>query len=170
VTTELDADARAELHRRAHAVIDSNKYMTLATADRTGTPWVTPVYFTPDGTRRFLWVSSPEAQHSVNLTDRPEVAITVYDSSVPIGGAQAIYTRAMARLVATDELEPSAALYSGRLPELTTFTAADLTDPGPFRLYEAVLQRWWLLIPGRDMHYGSGIDRRVELDPPGGGG
>jgi hypothetical protein len=33
-------------------------------------------------------------------------------------------------------------------------------------LYEAVVERWWLLIPGRDMHFGSGVDRRVELDPP----
>ena len=167
MATDLDADAREELHRRAQAGIDANKYLTLATADAAGEPWATPVYFTPDGTRRFLRASSPEAHHSRNIADRPDIALTVFDSSVPVGGAEAIYVRATARLVTSDVLEESAALYSGRLPELTVFTAADLTDPEPLRLYEAVVQRWWLLIRGRDMHFGSGIDRRVELDPPG---
>jgi uncharacterized protein YhbP (UPF0306 family) len=167
MVTELDPEARAELHRRALAVIDSNKYMTIATADESGAPWATPVYFTPDGTRRFLWASSLEAQHSINIAARSTVAITVFDSSVPIGGAQAIYVRSTARVVAPEELEESAALYSGRLAELSTYTASDLSEPEPLRLFEAIIERWWLLIPGRDMHFGSGIDRRVELDPAG---
>jgi uncharacterized protein YhbP (UPF0306 family) len=164
--SELDADDRAELHRRAQAVIDANKYMAISTADESGAPWATPVYFTPDGTSRFLWASSPESQHSRNIAARPTVAITVFDSSVPIGGAQAIYLRATARLVAPEQLEASAALFSGRLAELTIFTAADLSEPEPLRLYEAIVDRWWLLISGRDKNFGSGIDRRVELDPP----
>jgi hypothetical protein len=164
---EIDADERAELHRRAQSVIDANKYMTIATADESGAPWATPVYFTPDGTRRFLWASSLEAQHSLNIAGRPTVTIAVFDSSVPIGGAEAIYVRATARLVAPEELEESAVLYSSRLPELSTYTATDLSAPEPLRLYEAIIERWWLLIRGRDMHFGSGIDRRAELDPPG---
>ena len=38
------------LDRRAAAVIEANKYMTLGTVDADGLPWVTPVYFTPTAT------------------------------------------------------------------------------------------------------------------------
>ena len=67
------------------AIIDANLYMVLGTADETGAPWVSPVYFAPDGYRDFLWVSSPGARHSMNIAVRPGVSIVVFDSSVPIG-------------------------------------------------------------------------------------
>ncbi|MGH2983761.1 MAG: pyridoxamine 5'-phosphate oxidase family protein [Solirubrobacterales bacterium] len=34
-----------ELDAVARAIIDSNLYMTLGTADQSGRPWVSPVYF-----------------------------------------------------------------------------------------------------------------------------
>ena len=53
-----------ELVARARTAIDGIRYMSLATADAAGVPWVSPVFFTPDGYRRYLWVSSPDALHS----------------------------------------------------------------------------------------------------------
>ncbi len=46
--------------------------MTLGTADEGGTPWVSPVWYAPDGYTEFLWVSDPEARHSRNLAARAE--------------------------------------------------------------------------------------------------
>ena len=80
-----------ELASRARAVIDANKYIVLGTADPDGHPWVTPVYFTPDGYSDFYWTSSPDAKHSGNLANRPELSIVIFDSQVPIGGATAVY-------------------------------------------------------------------------------
>ena len=34
-------------------------------------PWPTPVYFASAGYREFVWVSSPEARHSQNISVRP---------------------------------------------------------------------------------------------------
>ena len=48
----------------ARAIIDANRYMTLATADAAGRPWPTPVYFAPVAYRELIWVSRPEARHS----------------------------------------------------------------------------------------------------------
>ena len=135
--TDLDAAARDELTRRAHDVIAANKYMTLATVDRDGDPWISPVFFAPDSGRRFLWASSPEALHSRNVAEHPEVSVVVYDSSVPIGGARAVYVRAVAAVVPDDELEVLAVVYSSRLPEQRAFSADDLRDE--LRLYQAVV-------------------------------
>jgi nitroimidazol reductase NimA-like FMN-containing flavoprotein (pyridoxamine 5'-phosphate oxidase superfamily) len=78
----------AELADVARSVIDANKYMALGTADEAENPWVSPVWFASEDYRNFHWVSSPDAKHSRNLAAHPEVAIAIFDSSVPVGGAQ----------------------------------------------------------------------------------
>ena len=55
----------------ARSIIDANLYMTLATADEAGRPWVSPVCYAFAGYEEFFWVSSPEATHSRNLPGRP---------------------------------------------------------------------------------------------------
>ena len=37
-----------EIKQRARNVIDTNKYLTLATVSADGQPWATPVFFKPD--------------------------------------------------------------------------------------------------------------------------
>ena len=58
----------------AHSIIDSNRFMTLATADGDGVPWASPVWYAPSDDRAFFWVSRPAAAHSRNLDQRPQVA------------------------------------------------------------------------------------------------
>lgn len=144
--------------QRAAAVIEANKYLTLGTVDADGLPWVTPVYFTPDGHDTFYWASSPDALHSHNVTDRPDVSLTIFDSSVQIGGASAVYARARAELVPDDELDQSAAVYASRYPELRAYTADELRDD--LRLYRARVTDHWLLVRGSDPDYGTGLDSR----------
>jgi hypothetical protein len=146
--------------QRATAVIEANKYMAIATVDADGLPWVTPVYFTPDGHTDFYWASSPDSVHSLNISSNPNVSIAIFDSSVPVGQASAVYLRARAGLVPDDELEYCAALYSARLGELRTFTPDELRAPADLRLYRARATNHWLLIRGRDPEYGNGIDSR----------
>ncbi|TCO21332.1 pyridoxamine 5'-phosphate oxidase [Kribbella steppae] len=148
------------LDQRAAAVIEANKYMTLGTVDADGLPWVTPVYFTPDGHTDFYWVSSPDSEHSLNLARNANVSIAIYDSSVAVGQASAVYLRAQADLVPDDELDHCAALYSARLGGLRNFTPKELRAPADLRLYRARATSHWLLIRGRDPEYGTGIDSR----------
>jgi hypothetical protein len=53
------ADA-AEL--TARAIIDANLYMVLATADDTGRPWSSPVYFAHEGCGEFLWAPGGDCE------------------------------------------------------------------------------------------------------------
>src|SRR4051794_18360219 len=80
----------------ARAVLDRNRYLTLATADRDGRPWSSPVWFASEDHRSFWWVSRPDAVHSRNIAARPDVAAVVFDSTVVPGTAQAVYLRATA--------------------------------------------------------------------------
>ena len=105
-------------------------------------------------------MSSPDSEHSLNVARNPNVSIAIFDSSVPIGGASAVYFRAHAEEVPDDELDRCAALYSGRLPELRTFTPDELRAPADLRLYRARATEHWLLVRGGDPEYGTGIDSR----------
>jgi Pyridoxamine 5'-phosphate oxidase len=62
-----------------------NSYMRLGTADADGLPWASPVWYASASYREFFWVSKPRARHSRNVTVRPEVAIVIFDSTVPMG-------------------------------------------------------------------------------------
>lgn len=86
-----------ELGNHARRVIDGNRYMALGTADESGQPWVSPVWFASEDYRSFHLVSSPDPKHSRNLAAHPEVAIAIFDSSVPVGGAQAAYMKGVAK-------------------------------------------------------------------------
>lgn len=93
------------LAARARRIIDSIMYMTLATADEHGRPWASPVWYAAASPTQLLWASDPNAQHSRNIASRPEIGLVVFDSTVPIGGAEGVYMEAAAEQLTGVELE-----------------------------------------------------------------
>jgi hypothetical protein len=151
----------------ARKVIDSNSYMTLGTAGADGHPWVSPVWFASEDYTHFHWVSSPEARHSRNVAARPEVAIAIFDSTVPVGGAQAVYMSGLAVELTNAELERGIEVF-GRLSEADVgrkWGLDDVQPPSLFRLYRAAVSEHYVLIPGRDPEHGIGVDRREQVMP-----
>jgi hypothetical protein len=98
----------------ARAIIDTSLYLVLATADRTGRPWSSPVYFAHHGYAEFFWVSAPEAAHSRNIVVRPQVGIVIFDSHAPIGAGQGVYISAVAEQVGGDDLTQGMETFSRR--------------------------------------------------------
>jgi uncharacterized protein YhbP (UPF0306 family) len=155
------------LNDLARTIIDSNRYMVLGTADQAGHPWVTPVWFASEDYTRFYWVSSPEARHSRNLAARPQVAIAIFDSTVPVGGAQAVYMAGTAEELTGAELEGGIEVF-GRLSVADVgrmWALDDVRPPSPFRLYRATVLEHYVLIAGRDPDLGTGVDRRERVTP-----
>jgi nitroimidazol reductase NimA-like FMN-containing flavoprotein (pyridoxamine 5'-phosphate oxidase superfamily) len=130
------------------SIIDSNRYMTLATADETGRPWASPVWYAPRGYREFFWVSSPESRHSRNLATRPELAIVIFDSHQP-GGWHAVYMSAVAAKLAGAEVEEGIEVFSGRsqAQEMRAWTGEDVRPPARHRLYRATASEHFVLDP-----------------------
>jgi hypothetical protein len=150
-----------ELADRARQVIDTNRYMALGTTEADHRPRVSPVYFTHDRYRDFYWVSSPEARHSVNVAARPDVAIVIFDSTVPVGGGKAVYVTARAARVPDGELAAGcAAAYGGAAPGEVAFTPEELSGEADLRLYRARATSHEVHVRGGDPDYGTGIDTR----------
>jgi len=133
----------------ARAIVDSNSYMTLGTADADGLPWVSPVWYAPAEYAELFWVSSPDARHSRNLAVRPELCIVIFDSGVRMNTGQGVYMSAVAAEPTGAALERGLELFSrrslahgGRM-----WTVDDLEPTGLLRLYRATVSEHWVLDP-----------------------
>jgi uncharacterized protein YhbP (UPF0306 family) len=158
-------DQQEDLGAIARTIIDSNLYMVLGTANESGQPWVSPVYFACAGYTEFYWLSSPETRHSRNLAVRPQVSIVVFNSQVPVGTAQAVYMSAMAAELTGADLESGLLIYNGRFPDpaergVRTIKPEDVRPSAPYRLYRAVAAEHWVLDPS------AHPDRRAPVRMP----
>jgi Pyridoxamine 5'-phosphate oxidase len=139
------------LDQVAREIIDRNRYMVLGTADESGRPWVSPVYYAPSGYAELYWVSSPRAQHSRNLAVRPELGIVVFDSQAPVGEGQGVYMSAVAEELEGVEAERGIEIFSrvsvshGAKP----WRLEDGSGAGELRLYRARVSEHWVLDPER---------------------
>jgi nitroimidazol reductase NimA-like FMN-containing flavoprotein (pyridoxamine 5'-phosphate oxidase superfamily) len=125
----------------AREIIDANLYMVLATADETGRPWASPVYFANTGYTEFFWVSPPEATHSRNIARRSDVGIVIFDSRVPIDTGQGVYMTGIAEAVEPAGIERGIDVFSRRSLAHggRAWTTADVQTEGgsAVRLYRA---------------------------------
>ena len=139
----------------ARTIVDSNMYMVLGTADESGQPWVTPVYYASSGYTEFYWVSSPEVRHSRNIAVRPQVSIVIFNSQVPIGTGQGVYMLAIAKELKGESLHRGIEIFSRTSlghgggewkPE-------DVEESSLYRLYRAAASEHWVRDPvGRPDH------------------
>jgi nitroimidazol reductase NimA-like FMN-containing flavoprotein (pyridoxamine 5'-phosphate oxidase superfamily) len=148
-----------DLAALARAIIDANSYMTLGTADGSGLPWVSPVWYARAGYREFLWVSDPQAQHSRNLATRPQVSIVIFDSTTPIGTGQGVYMSALADELTGDELDRAIEIFSARSQAqgAAEWTREDVLAPARHRLYRATVSEHFVLT-ARDRRIAVGLD------------
>jgi hypothetical protein len=148
VTEDVEALARA--------IVDGGRYMTIATADAGGVPWVSPVWYAPAGYSEFFWVSDPEALHSRNVAVRREVSLVIFDSGAPIGTGRGVYVAAVAERVADSELDRGIEVFSRRSVEqgAAAWTLEDVRPPARLRLYRA---------SALETYVGDRNDRRVRV-------
>jgi nitroimidazol reductase NimA-like FMN-containing flavoprotein (pyridoxamine 5'-phosphate oxidase superfamily) len=134
----------------ARAIVRENRFIVLGTADERGVPWVSPVWFATEDAREFVWVSSPDARHSLNLAARPQVSIVVFDSRQPPGTGEAVYMAAEAAEVPLEKLDADLALFGreSRTQGLREWTREDVRAPARHRLYRATATEHFVLGPG----------------------
>ncbi|MGP3962153.1 pyridoxamine 5'-phosphate oxidase family protein [Nonomuraea sp. 3N208] len=153
------------LEEMARTLIDTTRYMALGTVDPDGRPRVSPVYYAPDGYHDLYWISTPEAQHSRNIAERPEVSMVIFDSTAPIGTAQAVYLLATAERLPDDEFERHVDhACRARFPEQQVFPREQLQGSAPLRLYRAHVTEHSVHVRGSDPVHGKGIDSRLVVD------
>jgi nitroimidazol reductase NimA-like FMN-containing flavoprotein (pyridoxamine 5'-phosphate oxidase superfamily) len=138
VTPERDLEAVAR------SIVDANRFMALGTADASGRPWVSPVWYAPLSYREYVWVSRPGTRHSRNLAERPQVAIAIYDSHRP-GSWSAVYMAAVAQELEDVDGPLEAFNRTSEAQGLRAWARAEVVAPGDFRLYRATATEQFVL-------------------------
>ena len=142
-------------------------YLTLATADASGRPWASPVWFTPVGYDAFLWVSATDTDHSRNIAVRPDVGLVVFDSTAAIGTGQAVYVAATAERLSGPALTEGIERFTrhslasgGR-----AWSLDEVADAAPLGLYRATATGHWILDKAEDPAGGRAGDHRIAVRP-----
>ncbi len=139
----------------AREIINANMYMVLGTADDSGAPWVSPVYYAAMGYREFYWVSSPEVRHSRNIAERSQISVVIFNSQAVIGTGQGVYMSAVAEQLTGSDLDRGIEIVSRTSlghggHEWKREEVQELTL---YRLYRAIVSEHWVLDPaGRPDH------------------
>lgn len=139
-----------DLQALAASIVDTNSFLTLATADADGRPWASPVWYAPSEDRgTFWWASSPDALHSRNLAVRPEVAIVIFDSH-QAGGWTSLYLSGTAEEL--EDVDEGIASFSARSVDhgLRSWSREDVVAPALHRLYRASVVEAFVLDPHDD--------------------
>ena len=147
----------------ARAIFDAGIYVVLATADTDGVPWASPVWFATEDYRALYWVSYSGARHSQNIAARPQIAMVVFDSTVPPGTGQGVYMTATAeQLTDAAEIEHGIGVFSResmRQGDEEEWGPDRVTGEARLRLYRAKVHEYSILDP--DVPF----DVRVDVRP-----
>jgi hypothetical protein len=148
-----------EIQEHARDLLEANSYVVLGTADDDGHPWVTPVWFAPDGLDRLYWLSWPGSRHSVLVERRPRIALTVFDSRVEPNHGAAFYATADAQPCPEELMEAGLGAVNRRSTSqgLATLTRERVSGPARLRLYVAAFTERWVLDQDAE------VDQRVAV-------
>ncbi|HEU5187951.1 MAG TPA: pyridoxamine 5'-phosphate oxidase family protein [Candidatus Saccharimonadales bacterium] len=150
-------------NEKAKAILDSVRFITVATVSAQGEPWNTPVTaFRFKGSDALYWASWRETQHSQNIRANGRAFIVAFDST-PANGkvGHAVYIEATATEL-TDESEvlQAALVFEGDKYKMSD--GSQYLGEHPLRMYKAVPNKIWI---NGDMHVGGFfVDVRVEAE------
>ena len=148
-------------HAHALDILAATSFVVVATADAAGHPWATPVWFASEGVDRLYWVSWPGSRHSQLLEQRPEVALTVFDSTVVPNQGTAFYATAVARQCRPAEIDRGLAVLNRRATTqgIGAFTPERTTGASRLRLYVAEVVDAWVLDQDAEVDQRASVPR-----------
>ena len=154
----------SDLENTAKIIIKEVVYLTLATADKNGKPWCTPVFTAYNDNYEFFWASGIETRHSLNIDENPDIAATIYDSSVPEGEGQAVYMEGVAEQLNPDNNQEGLKLLRARCNKAEEYYPLDAyQNETPVRIYKFTPKNFYVLNPDGDERYDVYADCRLQI-------
>lgn len=161
-----------DLNKKAKEIIAKNIYLTVATTSLDGRPWISPVFFAYDADYNLFWVSNKDAKHSGLVRNNAQVAIVIFDSSVPEGEGDGVYFEAhVEELSDNGEIVQAMEILNKRVTkdEFRVKKIEEVTGAGVWRIYKATPIKISKLAEGEYVN-GQYVDKRVEIELKGRGG
>lgn len=140
--------------------------MAIATASTSGKPWISPVFFAYDDNYNLFWVSNKDSLYSNLIRQNPQVAIVIFDSSVPEGEGEGVYFEAnVDELSEKKDINHAMEVLDKRVKkdEFRVKKIGEVTGKGVWRVYKAIPLKISVLTEGEFVN-GQYVDKRVDVD------
>lgn len=156
--------------QRTDNILKNNLYLTMATATKSGHPWISPLFYVHDQHNRLYWYSRKTARHSKLLMCNHKVAVTIFDSHAVGDAVDGLYIQGRAREVSPKELKNVLPLYTKKLYakilDKTKHNPSDFMKESPLRMYVAIPEKLWLVGPAGS-YKGKYLDTRIAMKSEG---
>lgn len=149
------------LKELAKQILVDNQYMTLATVDKNGEAWVSPVAYAYDGKKCLYFMSLTSSAHCQNLLKKPTLAFAIFDSRQEFGKGVGLQIKAQAEIVPLYKNPTAMRFYFGRKwPYGKPGTVSEFKKffkKYKYRFYKLSLAEVWMNDPSVE------YDRRVKV-------
>ncbi len=146
---------------RAAKILDTIRYITIASVSPNCLPHNTPVFAAHDTKLNFYFGTHKGSQKARNILQNPNIFVVIYDSTVFAGEGLGVYLQATASQI-TDPTELAAGhklLWDRR--DVPYWKLEEFAEPTPLVMFKVTPIKAWLNGGGRkDGHY---IDTREEI-------
>lgn len=147
---------------RAKELLKTVRHAAIATVNEDGTPHNTPVFFMHDQELGYMyWGSSPESQHSRNISRNSAVFVVLYEAN--FGGG--LFMKAQARLATSEELDKAIAIHNKSYvrKDRPPIQKDGYVDGAPQRMYVAQIEKFWVNLSERSPNGSITKDYRYEI-------
>lgn len=150
--------------QRTRKILENNLYLALATATKSGRPWISPLFYVHDKHNRLYWYSRRDARHSRLIDKNHRVAVTIFDSHAVGDQVDGLYIQGQAREVTRLELKRILPVYTKKLyakiMDKTKYHPDEFLKESPLRMYVTIPEKSWLVGPVKT-YKGKYLDSRV---------
>jgi hypothetical protein len=149
---------------RVEQILQTERFLTLATVDRSGFPWASPLLYGYDAGLTLYWSSAIASRHSVNLDQsQGRCAVTMFDSHASPGKIAGLFLTGYGELVPDDQVAQTMEHLLTRMDQRPNRTAADYLGDSPRRFYQFQPKEIWIT-GDREPVGNQLVDTKVLLD------
>jgi len=155
-----------DLNQMARNIIKNNQYVSIATTDKLGNPWISPVAYSYDKNWNLYFTSLPDSKHCKNIKATKKVVCCIFDSHQLWGEGVGLQIEGVSEEVTLRNAIEATKIYSKRKypygkikPGMIKFFLKELINKRTFyRFYKITPRVVWMNDPN------SKIDIRVKIN------
>lgn len=154
------------LNKLARKIIEKNQYITIASSDKSGNPWISPVVYCFDENWNMYFVSMPTSKHCSNIKINKKIACAVFDSRQMWGQGVGLQFEAVSEVLNLRESIKVSKIYALRKYPFggintkiaTDFIKSMVLKGKKYKIYKIIPTSIWMNDPN------SRLDVRVKIN------
>lgn len=155
-----------DLNKLAKKIITKNQYVSIASADSQGRPWVSPVVYAYDEDWNLYFVSMPSSRHCQNIKTNKNIALAIFDSHQKWGQGVGLQIEGQARVLNLKDSLLASRIYAKRIypygglntKAALNFIKSMVLKGKKYRIYKIKPNQVYMNDPN------SRLDIRVKID------